>query len=149
MQSDTRMGRVTAGSGGRTRSLRGLTLAEPRLFSYAPRPGRRGSARLKRTHAQAQAAGFLPARLTRADFQRLNRCMNFCSYMKTSSFYTFTTRWKLFATCLRASAEVMRMRNAGWKPPFTYPGYAPGSPLGSRCRQICDGSSPMPASPTT
>ena len=62
VHSDTRMGRLTAGSGRRSRSLRGLSLAEPRLFSYTPPPRIRGSARLKRTYARAQAAGFLPAR---------------------------------------------------------------------------------------
>ena len=31
----------------------------------------------------------------------------------------------LYTHC--AQAEVMRMRNASWKPPLTYPGYAPES----------------------
>ena len=52
--------------------------------------------------------------------------LRFVSHEKHLSFYTFTLAdHKLFATCLRASSEVMRMRNTGWKPPVTYPGYAP------------------------
>ena len=54
--------------------------------------------------------------------------LRFVSHEKHLSFYTFTLAdHKLFATCLRASSEVMRMRNTGWKPPVTYPGYAPGN----------------------
>ena len=61
-------GPFNCGSGLRTRSLRGLSVAEPRLLSYAPPPRRQSSARLNRTYARTQAAGFLPARWTRANF---------------------------------------------------------------------------------
>ena len=39
--------------------------------------------------------------------------------------YTFTFTDCEYSLSVRASAEVMCVRNAGLKPPVTYPGYAP------------------------
>ena len=56
------------------------------------------------------------------------RTLTVCIFVLVNYYYTFTLADHEFLTfCLRASAKVMLMRNADWKPPITYPGYAPAT----------------------